>query len=143
DPRQFSYDAHWHPAAGQLSRVRVPLAPWIATGAVLDEVEDAQDEVPLETLRRFLLAPAEQFLRHRLGLRLPEIEDAGEDIEPLRAPSGGLERHQLQHAVFDALLAGESEDAMCARLRARGLLPAGSVGRRVLLVELGRGASYA
>ncbi|HLT44533.1 MAG TPA: exodeoxyribonuclease V subunit gamma [Luteimonas sp.] len=143
DPRQFSYDAHWHPAAGQLSRVRVPLAPWIATGAALDEVEDAQDDLPLEALRRFLLAPAEQFLRHRLGLRLPEIEDAGEDIEPLRAPSGGLERHQLQHAVFDALLAGESEGAMCARLRARGLLPSGPLGRRALQAVLDDVAPYA
>src|SRR5690606_5576560 len=133
DPRHFSYGAHWHPAAGRLSGARTRLLPWMPADAPLAPQEELENELSLDALRRFLLAPAEQFLRQRLGLRLPEVEQAGEDIEPLRAPGRGLERHQLQHAVFDALLAGEADhDALHARLRARGLLPSGPLGRRAL-----------
>jgi exodeoxyribonuclease V gamma subunit len=99
--------------------------------------------LPLEALRRFLLSPAEQFLRQRMGLRLPEAEKAGEDIEPLRAPGGGLERSRLQHAVFDALLAGERHDAMLERLRAQALLPSGALGARALSDMLDEVAPYA
>src|SRR5690606_27795691 len=133
DPRHFSYGAHWHPAAGRLSGARTTLSPWMRADAPLAPQEALENELSLDALRRFLPAPAEQFLRQRLGLRLPEVEQAGEDIEPLRAPGRGLERHQLQHAVFDALLAGEADhDALHARLRARGLLPSGPLGRRAL-----------
>src|SRR5690606_14955502 len=129
DTRHFSYGAHWHPAAGRLSGARALLGPWIAAGASLPAPEDEANELSLDALRRFLLAPADQFLRHRLGLRLVEPEEAGEDIEPLAAPGRGLARNRLQHAVFEALLAGEDRDAMPARLRARRLLPSGPAGR--------------
>jgi exodeoxyribonuclease V gamma subunit len=89
------------------------------------------------------MAPAEQFLRQRLGLRLPEVEAAAEDIEPLRAPGGGLDRHRLQHAVFDALLAGERRDVLLERLRAQALLPSGALGARALSDVLDEVAPYA
>ncbi|WP_166211492.1 exodeoxyribonuclease V subunit gamma [Cognatiluteimonas telluris] len=143
DPRHFSYDARWHPAAGQLSGVRTTLAPWMRAGTSLPPPVEAETELSLESLRRFLLAPAEQFLRQRLGLRLPEVEAAGEDIEPLRAPGGGLERHRLQHAVFDALLAGERRDALLERLGAQALLPSGALGARALSDVLDEVAPYA
>ncbi len=142
DARHFSYGAHWHPAAGRLSSARTTLAPWMQPGTSLPPGE-AENELSLDALRRFLLAPSEQFLRHRLGLRLPELEQAGEDIEPLRAPGRGLERHRLQHAVFDALLAGEDHDAMQARLRAQGMLPSGPLGRRALADVLDEVRPYA
>jgi exodeoxyribonuclease V gamma subunit len=134
DGRLFSYDAHWHPAAGRLSGSRTPLGPWVHAGASLAPPAETEpeSELSLDALRRFFLSPAEQFLRQRLGLRLPEVERAGEDIEPLGAPARGLERNRLQHAVFEALLAGEREEAMQARLRARGLLPSGPLGRQAL-----------
>ena len=131
DPRHFSYRAHWHPAAGRLSGARAPLGPWLAPSAALPPPEEA-GELPLESLCRFLLDPAGQFLQKRLGLRLPAFERATEDIEPLSAPGHGLERHRLQHAVFEALLAGTDADAMHGALRARGLLPSGPLGRRAL-----------
>src|SRR5690606_19610191 len=95
DTRHFSYGAHWHPAAGRLSGARGLLGPWIAAGTALPPPEDEARELSLDALRRFLLAPAEQFLRHRLGLRLVEPEQAGEDIEPLLAPGRGLARNRL------------------------------------------------
>jgi exodeoxyribonuclease V gamma subunit len=143
DARHFSYDARWHPAAGQLSGARTTLAPWILAGAPLPPPGEAEKELALEDLRRFLLSPAEQFLRQRMHLRLPEIEKAGEDIEPLRAPGGGLERNRLQHAVFEALLAGERRDATLERLRAQALLPSGALGARALSDMLEEVAPYA
>ena len=70
--------------------------------------------------------------RQRLDIRLAEIEDAGEDIEPLQAPGHGLQRNRLQRAAFDALLAGGDEASLQASLRARALLPSGAAGRRAL-----------
>jgi exodeoxyribonuclease V gamma subunit len=104
---------------------------------------EVETELSLDALRRFLVAPAEQFLRQRLGLRLAELDAVGEDIEPLQAPGRGLERHQLQRAVFDALLAGVDADAMHPALRARGLLPSGPLGRRALAGVLGEVRPYA
>ena len=90
---------------------------------------DAEGELSLDALRRFLLDPAGQFLRQRLDIRLAEIEDAGEDIEPLQAPGHGLQRNRLQRAAFDALLAGDDEASLQASLRARAVA-VGAAGRR-------------
>ena len=79
--------------------------PWMPAANALPAPRDAEGELSLDALRRFLLDPAGQFLRQRLDIRLAEIEDAGEDIEPLQAPGHGLQRNRLQRAAFDALLA--------------------------------------
>ena len=143
DVRLFSYRGHWHPAAGRLSGTRGALAPWMAGAQSLAPAGDVDAELPLDALRRFLLAPAEQFLRQRLGLRLAETEEANEDIEPLQLPAGGLQRMQLQRAVFDALLDGRDAAAMRPALRARGLLPSGPLGQRALERVLHEVSPYA
>lgn len=143
DARRFSYRGHWHPAAGRLAGARARQAPWMAAGAELPVAAPPDTDVPLATLRRFLLDPAGQFLRQRLQLRLPERDDAGEDIEPLQAPARGLARSQLQRAVFERLLAGVDADAMYAPLRARGMLPSGPPGRRALDAIITEVAPYA
>ena len=134
DARRFSYGQHWQGAAHTLGGQRTPLAPWMPADAPLTKVAAAEGptELPLQELRRFLLDPAGSFLRHRLGMRLPETDAIGEDIEPLQAPAAGLARHALQRAVFEALLRGDGERAMQVALRARGLLPSGAAGVRVL-----------
>ncbi len=132
DRRFFSYRGHWHAAAGRLSGAREKPAPWIDAASVLAPPDAAERELPLDALRRFLLDPAGQFLRRRLDLRLPDLEQADEDIEPLRAPQRGLQRSLLQRAAFDALLQGRDEAAMRTLLRARGLLPSGPPGARAL-----------
>ena len=143
DVRLFSYRGDWHPAAGRLSGTRGALAPWMARAQSLAPAGDVDAELPLDALRRFLLAPAEQFLRQRLGLRLAETEEANEDIEPLQLPAGGLQRMQLQRAVFDALLDGRDAAAMRPALRARGLLPSGPLGQRALERVLHEVSPYA
>ncbi|HET7126736.1 MAG TPA: exodeoxyribonuclease V subunit gamma, partial [Lysobacter sp.] len=131
DPRFFSYRRQWNPAAGSLAGTRRVVPPWIGANETVAPLEP-ESELSLDALRRFLLDPAGQFLRQRLDIRLPEVEAAGEDIEPLQAPSRGLQRHALQRAVFDAWLEGRDETAMRSALRARGLLPSGAPGARAL-----------
>jgi exodeoxyribonuclease V gamma subunit len=143
DTRHFSYREHWHPAAGRLSGARTTLKPWMDVAAALAPPPEIETELSIDALRRFLMAPAEQFLRQRLGLRLAELESVGEDIEPLQAPGRGLERSQLQRAVFEALLAGARAEEMQASLRARGLLPSGPLGRRALADVLQEVQPYA
>ncbi len=129
EPRRFSYREAWREAAAQPATRRTALPPWFAGGALAGA--EATSELSIDELRRFLLNPARVFTRG-LGVELPEVEERGEDIEPLGAPAGGLERNQLQRAVFDALLRGEDEADVHALLRARGLLPSGALGRSVL-----------
>ncbi len=143
DPRRFSYRGQWHPAAGRLSGARDRLPPWFDAATALASPIEPETELSLDALRRFLQAPAEQFLRQRLGLRLPELDAAGEDIEPLHAPARGLERMVLQRAVFDRLLEGDDAEAMQPALRARGLLPSGPLGTRGLAQVIREVAPYA
>ncbi|MGY1410787.1 exodeoxyribonuclease V subunit gamma [Luteimonas sp. A611] len=136
EPRRFSYSAQWWPAAAQPSARRVALPAWFGGAALApidaDDVASGDATLSLDALRRFLQAPAEVFLRQRLGLRLAEVEEIDEDVEPLLAPGRGLARHALQKAVFDAVLRGDDDATTQALLRARGLLPSGPLGRRAL-----------
>ena len=142
DERFFSYRRPWNPAAGSLAGARRAAPPWIGADDTLSPA-GAETELPLDALRRFLLDPAGQFLRQRLDIRLPQLEAAGEDIEPLLAPARGLARMQLQRAAFEWLLAGADVAAMQASLRAQGLLPSGPAGRRALDGILAEVAPYA
>jgi len=142
EPRRFSYRKQWHPAAGRVAGRRAPLPPWFAGDAMPEADEDAPS-LPIDALRRFLAAPAEQFLHQRLGLRLDDIEDAGEDVEPLLMPGRGLARSEVQAAVFEAVLRGDDDAATHAALRARGLLPSGPLGRRTLATLRSEVAPYA
>jgi exodeoxyribonuclease V gamma subunit len=142
DLRFFSYRRQWNPAAGSLAGARRAAPPWIGADETLLPLE-AESELSLDALRRFLLDPAGQFLRQRLDIRLPQIEDASEDIEPLQAPQRGLQRHALQRAAFDALLEGRDEATMRSSLRARGVLPAGAMGTRALQAILREVGPYA
>src|SRR5690606_19442982 len=129
EPRRFSYHARWQQAAAGAADRRVPLPPWFA-GEPLSP-DEAAPELPIAALRRFLLHPAEALLE-RMGVRIAGIAEHADDLEPLSAPAGGLDRNALQHALFDELLRGRDEAAIHASLRARGLLPSGAAGRRVL-----------
>lgn len=129
EPRRFSYHARWQQAAAGAADRRVPLPPWFEGEPLADA--EAPPELPIGALCRFLLHPAESLLA-RMGLRLVEIEEQGDDVEPLAGPGPGLERSVLQRALFDELLLDRDDAAIHASLRARGLLPSGAAGRRVL-----------
>jgi len=134
DPRRFSYRAAWRPAVDSLAGQRQALAPWVDAPLPADD-SAAPTDVAIDDLRRLFGDPAGQFLRHRLGLRLPEPAQADSDLEPLRPATGGLALHALQQEVFAAALAGDI-DGLYERLRARALLPSGPLGRRDLEHQL-------
>ena len=134
EPRRFSYRQAWREAAAQPATRRTPLPPWFPAAAPLPPAEPGES-LSIDQLRRFLLNPTRE-LGRRLGLVLPEVEGVGEDVEPLGAPGQPLERSRLQRAVFEAMLQAQPPAAIHATLRARGLLPSGALGRRVLEGQL-------
>lgn len=130
EPRRFSYRREWHPAAGALQEQRKPPARWLVDPL---PAGDPTEALSLAELRGFLRDPADAFLRQSLALRLPQVGDADDDLDPLAAPGSGLDRWKLQQAVFEACLSGANDDAsLHRRLRARALLPSGPLGERQL-----------
>ena len=130
EPRRYSYRSEWRPAASAVPSARAPLPRWVLEALPSREPVES---LSLAELAGFLRDPADAFLRHRLALRLPEAGDAAEDREPLAAPGRGLQRWQLQQAVFDACVRGVDDQAQLHReLRARALLPSGPLGERQL-----------
>ena len=127
DPRRFSYRRQWRPAVDSLAGQRQTLAPWIAGELPADEQKEPE-AVSIDDLRRLFTDPAGQFLRHRLGMRLPEAAGQDSDLEPLLSPGHGLDKHALQQQVFEAALADDTL-RLYERLRARALLPSGLLGR--------------
>jgi len=128
EPRRFSYQRQWHPAAGGTGTPRQPLAPWLNT-PLADEAAP-EESLSLDTLRRFLTDPAGQFLRQRLGLRTGGELEASEDIEPLTIPGQGRERRHLQRQILSDLLQGHEPERLYPRLRARALVPSGALGEQ-------------
>jgi len=141
EPRRFSYRRQWRPAVDSLAGQRQPLPPWVA-GDLPADAAVAPVSVAIDDLRRLFTDPAGQFLRHRLGMRLPEPAEQDSDLEPLLAPTQGLAEYALQQQVFDAALADQA-DGLYERLRARALLPSGPLGRRQLEQRLRQLHPYA
>ncbi|HEY0502972.1 MAG TPA: exodeoxyribonuclease V subunit gamma [Lysobacter sp.] len=139
EPRHFSYQQEWHPAADALRGPRRGAAPWF--GPALPDA-GLPEELDLVALRRFLVDPAGQFLRQRMGLRLPDEVEGHDDVDPLTAPARGLERWRLQQVVFDACVEGDTGD-LARRLRARALLPSGPLGERQLAGVIGQVQPFA
>ena len=107
--------AQWHPRPRPCNGARHAVAPWLQ--APLAARRNPKTLLSLVDLRAFLRDPPGAFLRQRLGLRLPEEADAADDIEPLVLPGRGLQRQQLQQAVFEACVRG-SEATACRTLHA-------------------------
>src|SRR3546814_5906406 len=100
--------------AAQPAQTRVALPAWFGDAALAPVDDETGATLSLDELRRFLQAPAEVFLRQRLGLRLAEVEEVDEDVEPLLAPGRGFARQTLQKAVFDAVLRDADDEAQPA-----------------------------
>jgi len=119
DARRWSYRDEWRmPSARQASRaetafVGAPLAPKAERATVLDR----------DVLQAFFANPARDWLRDRLGVRLPDADEGPIDREPLGAD--GLARY----TAIESLLALPAEIAHARdALRARGRLPPGRDG---------------
>lgn len=140
EPRRFSYRARWREAGQRLGEARHALAPWLLQPLPPEKADTA--DLSLDALRRFFADPQGRFLQQRLGLRLPEPVDQGEDVEPLVVPGRGLERARLQQALIDAMDAGQ-EAGLRERLRARALLPSGALGTRQFEAMLAQASPFA
>jgi exodeoxyribonuclease V gamma subunit len=88
-------------------------------------------EVSFHRLLAALKHPIKHFCRRALGLYLEEHGEDVSDVEPLVGPEGGLEGWKFKTACVELLLEGVTPDALQAGLRARGLLPAGTMGELV------------
>ncbi|MEO6264572.1 MAG: exodeoxyribonuclease V subunit gamma [Luteimonas sp.] len=131
EPRRFSYDARWHPAAGvDIGRGERTMF----ASPLPDRGPNEEPAVPLARLRAALMRPHAHYLQEGLGLRLPDEEAPLEEHEPFGTPDA-LARHGLRRWVFDAWRGtGATPDlrALQAQLLARGLLAPGADGGSVL-----------
>lgn len=129
DPRRFSYDARWHPAAGVQAEdearaafaTTLPPRPLPAT-------------LPLARLRDALMRPHAFYLQDGLGLRLPDEEPPLQEHEPFGTPDA-LGRHGLRQAVFERWLRhGAMADipALHRELLARAQVAPGADGEALL-----------
>ncbi|TWH99714.1 DNA helicase/exodeoxyribonuclease V gamma subunit [Luteimonas cucumeris] len=139
EPRRYSYRDEWHPAADVDRTQRMAPERWLVEAL---PPPAATQILALVELRNFLRDPADAFLRQRLAIRLPEAIAAGDDCEPLSPPPAGLQRWQLQQAVFAACARGE-RDGLYTRLRAQALLSSGPLGERELVDLLAQVGPYA
>lgn len=126
EPRRFSYRDEWRMPAADTTHTAEP--PFVPAPLPVQRGEDpafADIVVPdRDALQTFFANPAKHWLRERLGLRLPQIEQMRPDREPMGAD--GL----LRYGAMDALLAHADDDIDNAEawLRAQALLPPGRDG---------------
>ena len=144
DRRRISYQGGWRPAAEAGSTARVPM-PCFASPLPARMATEARQVLSRASLFRGLSHPPREYLSQRIGLRLPERDDRLPDAEPYDG-SDGLHRFSLVQRVFDAAVAGDSEDrvAFFQRLLAEGLVAPGAIGLQevsALLDRLARSVS--
>ena len=129
DARRIGYDADWRPATEQLEAARLPPAAFFSELAATSR-SDAGSVISHDELYRALANPAKTFLRHRLGLRLNEIDQRLPEVEPFDG-NDGLRRHALEQRVFAALVATTASidrEALRRRLLAEGRIAPGAAG---------------
>ena len=98
-------------------------------------------EIALPELQAFFQHPARALLRDRLGIRLPDVADEIEDIEPQTADA--LPRYSLNQRLLAAALAG-ADEARLFRLGVSGVeYPGGRFGEVLLATETKAVAAYA
>lgn len=96
-----------------------------------EEPDESWREVELEDLCRFFINPARFFLTRRLGMRVPETDEAPDDSEPFMI-DGLEEYHVYRKVVENTLLEKYDRNRLRNALRARGRLPHGNFGDLML-----------
>lgn len=124
DARLYSYREAYASASRAIGRAAPPPPPFLS--APLPARTERAEELPLEALQRFLVNPAQYFLRGRLGIDLPREDEALSDFEPFDLD--GLAASRLARATFARRLADLAPDDALRLARAEGLLPHGAMG---------------
>lgn len=122
--RLFSYSADHAATARQGATTRQPAPPFV--GSALLPPDPEWHQVSLQQLADFLSKPAEFFLRQRLRLRLPRVEEQSPLTEPGDLDS--LTRYGLRSDFARRRLRPGSPGADLAAARASGLLAPGYAG---------------
>jgi exodeoxyribonuclease V gamma subunit len=138
-PLQSVSRAYFTEDSGLFSYAREDLDACLAAGARREErpffrgpltpaAEDPGSLRPIsaERLVSFLSHPAKFLARERLGLRLPEGEEAAEESEPFTLDS--LSAYRIGQALLDVCLDGRDPRELHPAFRAAGELPHGPAG---------------
>ncbi len=123
----WSFDPRLLAGARAAAGPNRPIAPFFA-GTLAPKVDEGVLE--LADLVAAVEHPTRAFLRQRLGLSLRTDDDRPADALDLSLD--GLGKWQVGDRILAALLEGRGADAVCAAERARGALPPGVLGERVL-----------
>ncbi|MEE2033413.1 exodeoxyribonuclease V subunit gamma [Rhodococcus chondri] len=109
-----------------------PSPPHVVSRAALCETLEAPPagDVDLAELVAFLVHPCQGFLRQRLGVRIPELDEAIADA--LDVDLDPLARWNLGDRMLEARLAGAPAAEFRAAEWRRGTLPPRALGERVL-----------
>ena len=130
--RRIGFHGAWRPAAEAAGGQRQPLPPFVPKVLPVPPAAEGVPELSRAALFSALANPARHFLTQRLALRLPRPEDELPDSEPFDSADSRL-RHRLGQQVFEALRAGDVDDAtLQARLLSQALLAPGPAGRETL-----------
>ena len=125
EPRRFSYRKEWAMPLVDMQRVESPFANAPLQMSLSDDAI-ATAALDRDALQRFFANPARDWLRQRLGLRLPDAAHEIVDREPLG--ENGL----LRYGAIDALLSHDDDgEAAEPWLRAQALLPPGRDGNAI------------
>ncbi|MDQ4130233.1 MAG: exodeoxyribonuclease V subunit gamma, partial [Actinomycetota bacterium] len=128
--RPWGFDADALAAAKAKVRGEVEAQPFLATPLP----PEGSEAIELSELVQFLQHPVKTFLRRRLGVRLPTLQEQATDRIPVELD--GLERYLIGERLLTARLAGVEATRWLAVERARGSLPPGALAEG-LLHELG------
>ncbi|MCA1682982.1 MAG: exodeoxyribonuclease V subunit gamma [Actinobacteria bacterium] len=137
DPRNFTDDSLAHPGswsfdAVTLAGARAMSAPRSAPAGFLAGPlgPAASGIVETDRLVRFVAHPVRAFLRQRLGISVGDYTDVA--LDDLGVELDGLGKWSVGQRLVDARLAGvDARTAVRAEI-ARGMLPAGALGRPVI-----------
>lgn len=124
--RPWSFDPVNLNGARALAGPRQPEVPFLP--GPLPPLEEAT--IDLDQVARFLRHPVRAFLRRRLGVRLGFEEEEVDDALPVELD--GLAKWEVGERLLEALLAGDDLEVCLAAERARGKLPPGALGDKVL-----------
>ncbi|MEO8002965.1 MAG: exodeoxyribonuclease V subunit gamma [Arenimonas sp.] len=141
DPRHLRFDPVWQATASIASEADFRFVP-----SVFGDAFEPQSPtiVDWSAFKKFFRDPPRNFLENRLGLRLEQSEEALAEHESFGNPAG-LQRYQLQHAIFNALIADDTptDAELLTLFRSRALLPSGFSAEAVLYKTLSETRSQA
>jgi exodeoxyribonuclease V gamma subunit len=131
DDRLFSYAESWCEGARVIVGDRIDVPPFLPEPV---DPSEPLEVLEIDALVDWLKRPTRHFLRHQLGVRLEEEDEALDDREPMTLT--GLLEWRVGDALLERAVAERLDEEALAVARASGLLPLGTPGA-VVLDDLG------